>query len=278
MTKHIGAVELNLAKPTYRQIQLYTESMWQILGALESGDPSAIMDQHASRRLPFFSTPITDVPVDLLNQYTIDTTFLNIMRSMADFWDLLIGAAEIAAGPLVAKRDIRAGEDFIDYINQEFSDRAVAVGRNKKLSAPAKIAKIGGLSESMTKAMINLIEARRILEHHKGMAEKDFDFGTLAHQVYVDGRRTDALPQLVRPGMKMTYEIAERWQPIARDTKLELTELDVDQVGFTLRHHVIPLQVAAVNEVAQIRARELADEMGAGVGEAPSSTESPVFG
>lgn len=261
MTKVVGPIELNLAKPTYRQIQLHTESMWLLLGAIATGDPCTIMDQHACRNLPLYPTPITDVPVELLRQYTIDTAFLNVMRAMTDFWDLLIGAREIVSGSLVAKRNISAGEDFIDYINQEFGERAVLVGRNKKLSTPAKVVQIGGLSEAMTKAVINMVEARRILEHHKGIVEKDFEFGTLAHQVYIDGKRTDAVPQLVVPGMKMMYEIVERWRMVARDTRLELGELDVDQVSFTLRHHVIPLQVEALNEFAQVKTQELMNEL-----------------
>jgi len=247
MFQQIGEVPLDLATDVMNQIQLHTESMRRILHALETAAPPQGRIRREAVTPPMEMSPIEEVSIDWLKQQQIHSTFQSIMRSVIDFMDLVLGVEVLVSQPQVVSRDIVSVADFATYLKEKFATEAVGIGQKRNLTNPKKVRAIGGLSPSMEASLLGMIEARRIIEHHKAVVEHDFDFVTLEIRLVIDSEKVSDFPVLVREGQQVGYEIVERVQTFKVGERIALAELDIDEVLLTLTQHIIPMQIEALN-------------------------------
>jgi len=172
-------------------------------------------------------------------QRAINNAFLAMIRSVVSFVDRIV-AIKRADGQLIKNvpEGTPIGEEMFPFVEEHLDEFYREVAEDTKLSNPTKVGLLDGLPDWVREALHSMFAVRRALEHHSSKSKKDITLKLRQMKLTIGDQEIGKLPIHVVKGGELRMQIAEVNRLFESGTKIMLSELDIENLFFTLQNIV----------------------------------------
>jgi hypothetical protein len=220
--------------PFVRAMDGHIADLKAILRSLEDGSfierattpsPGALLKLSIDRN----STPEKDAV-----QRACGNCFRAIISDFLGFIDRIIAFNQVLnRGSIRVDEPVISKDEVLGLIRNALDDEYRHVARDTSLKNPAKIERVLRTKDGVRIAK-SLVSVRNCLEHRGGVPEKNTDFVYRRLTLSTGGVEVKSFPAEV-VDEKMTLDLRVENRTFEGGKKIELTEVDIDNVAWTVR-------------------------------------------
>lgn len=237
-------IQINIDSRVYlgqfqREVAGHISDLRNILRTIEDESFLSRSQQQGPNIVMHIQAPGAPMEKSDATQRAINNSFLAMIRSVVSFVDRIV-AIKRADGKLITNvpEGTPIGEEMFPYVEEHLDEFYREVAEDTRLSNPTKVGLLNGLPVWVEESLRSMFAVRRALEHHSSRTKSEITLKLRQMKLTIGDQEIDKLPMHVTKGAELRMQIAEANKVFESGTKIMLSEMDIENLFFTLQNIV----------------------------------------